>query len=54
MAAGGLKNREIAERLAMTEGSVKWQLHQAYAKLGADRRIHAIAKARQLGFLMPN
>lgn len=54
MVAGGLKNREIAARLAMTEGSVKWQLHQTYAKLGTDRRIHAIAKARQLGFLMPN
>jgi LuxR family maltose regulon positive regulatory protein len=54
MVAGGLKNREIAARLSMTEGSVKWQLHQAYAKLGTDRRIHAIARARQLGFLMPN
>lgn len=52
MVAAGLRNREIANRLAISESSVKWQLHQAYVKLGTDRRLHAIAKASQLGYIV--
>lgn len=47
--AAGLMNREVAERLAMTEGSVKWYLHHLYRKLGVTRRTRAINRARELG-----
>jgi ATP/maltotriose-dependent transcriptional regulator MalT len=49
MVAAGLMNREVAERLAMTEGSVKWYLHHLYRKLGVTRRTRAINRARELG-----
>lgn len=49
MVAAGLMNREVAERLAMTEGSVKWYLHHLYRKLGVTRRTRAVNRARELG-----
>lgn len=38
LAAGGLRNREIGERLNMTEGTVKLHLHHVYRKLGIGNR----------------
>ena len=38
LAAAGLKNREIAARLSITEGTVKLHLHNIYGKLGIDGR----------------
>jgi LuxR family maltose regulon positive regulatory protein len=49
MVAAGLMNREVAECLAMTEGSVKWYLHHLYRKLGVTRRTRAVSRARELG-----
>ncbi len=49
MVAAGLMNREVADRLAMTEGSVKWYLHHLYRKLGVTRRTRAVNRARELG-----
>jgi LuxR family maltose regulon positive regulatory protein len=46
-----LLNKEIADRLGMTEGSVKWYLQQIYGKLGVRRRHMALHKARQMGYL---
>jgi two-component system nitrate/nitrite response regulator NarP len=37
-AAAGLRNKEIAESLGITEGSVKVYLHRIYEKLGVGNR----------------
>jgi LuxR family maltose regulon positive regulatory protein len=47
--ASGFTNREVAERIAVSEGTVKWYLHHLYAKLGVNRRTMAVKRARQLG-----
>lgn len=36
--ADGLSNKEVAGRLAMSEGTVKIHLHSIYSKLGVDNR----------------
>lgn len=51
MVHGGLRNREIGERLGLTEGTVKWYLQQVYDKLGVRRRSQAVMKAKQCGLL---
>ena len=51
MVHGGLRNREIGERLGLTEGTVKWYLQQVYDKLGVRRRSQAVMKARQCGLI---
>lgn len=48
---GGLRNREIGDRLGLTEGTVKWYMQQIYDKLGVRRRPQAVIRARQLGIL---
>lgn len=49
--SGGLRNREIGDRLGLTEGTVKWYMQQIYDKLGVRRRPQAVIRARQLGIL---
>lgn len=39
----GLTNKEIARALDMTEHTVKFHLKNIFAKLGVDRRAHALA-----------
>jgi DNA-binding NarL/FixJ family response regulator len=39
--AGGLSNKEIAARLAVTEEVVKGQVKNILSKLGANDRTHA-------------
>jgi LuxR family transcriptional regulator, maltose regulon positive regulatory protein len=51
MVSGGLRNREIGDRLGLTEGTVKWYMQQIYDKLGVRRRPQAVIRARQLGIL---
>ncbi len=51
MVGGGLRNREIGDRLGLTEGTVKWYMQQIYDKLGVRRRPQAVQRARQLGIL---
>lgn len=51
LAASGLTNREVGERLGMTEGSTKWHLQQIYDKIGVRRRLQAVERARQLGLI---
>jgi DNA-binding NarL/FixJ family response regulator len=51
MAAEGLRNKEIAERLTVTEGTVKVHLHNIYAKLGVDGRMGLLRYARELGLV---
>jgi LuxR family transcriptional regulator, maltose regulon positive regulatory protein len=47
----GLSNREIAEAIFVTEGTLKWHLHNAYSKLDVRNRSAAVARARTLGIL---
>jgi LuxR family maltose regulon positive regulatory protein len=51
LAADGLSNAGIAERLVLSVGTVKWHLRAIYGKLGAERRTDALARARALGLL---
>jgi predicted ATPase/DNA-binding CsgD family transcriptional regulator len=46
--ADGLSNREIAARLVLALGTVKWYISVIYSKLGVTRRTQAIARAREL------
>jgi DNA-binding NarL/FixJ family response regulator len=39
MAAGGARNREIAQRLSISEGTVKIHFHNIYEKLEIDSRV---------------
>jgi DNA-binding NarL/FixJ family response regulator len=49
--AQGLRNRQIAERLGIAEGTVKLHLHTVYTKLGVDGRTALLAKLRQKSFI---
>lgn len=49
--ATGLSNREIGDRLYVTEGTVKNHAHNIYEKLGVGGRTQALARARALGYL---
>jgi len=51
LAAAGARNKEIAERLVVSEKTVKNYLSQVYGKLGAGNRTEAVARARALGIL---
>jgi LuxR family maltose regulon positive regulatory protein len=51
LVAQGLSNREIAERLFITVGTVKTHVHNIYGKLGVQRRTEAVAQARELGLV---
>jgi DNA-binding NarL/FixJ family response regulator len=49
MVAGGLRNKEIAERLAIGEGTVKSHLHTIYEKLGVHGRVELTMYAYERG-----
>ena len=49
--AAGMSNREIADRIFVTEGTVKNHAHSLYGKLNVTTRTQAIARARELGLL---
>ncbi len=48
MMAEGLSNQEIADKLFITKGTVRWYNKQIYSKLGTSRRTEAIALAREM------
>ena len=50
MVAAGLRNKEIAARLDITEGTVKFHLHSIYEKLRIDGRYALMSYARDHGF----
>lgn len=49
--ADGLSNKAMAERLFVSEATVKTHLRGINAKLNASSRTHAVAVARKLGLL---
>lgn len=49
--AGGLSNREIAERLFVSENTVKTHSSRLFEKLNAKRRTQAVQIAKQSGLL---
>jgi DNA-binding NarL/FixJ family response regulator len=49
MVAQGLRNKVIAERLTISEGTVKVHLHNIYEKLAVDGRLELVLKAQQMG-----
>ena len=51
MIAHGLRNRVIAERLSISEGTVKIHLHNVYEKLGIDGRLELMLYAQDKGLV---
>jgi LuxR family maltose regulon positive regulatory protein len=49
--AGGFSNRQIAERLFISVGTVKTHVHNVMAKLDAGSRVQVVARARELNLL---
>lgn len=51
LASNGMLNRQIGEKLGLTEGTVKWYLQQVFDKVGIRNRKQAVARARRLGLI---
>jgi LuxR family maltose regulon positive regulatory protein len=51
LVGSGMRNREVAQKLGMTEGSVKWYMQQVYDKIGTRRRLQAVERARRFGMI---
>jgi DNA-binding NarL/FixJ family response regulator len=46
LVASGLRNREIAERLSISEGTAKLHLYNVYKKLGVANRVELVLRLR--------
>jgi DNA-binding NarL/FixJ family response regulator len=53
LVASGSTNREVAERLFISEATVKTHLLHVYAKLGVNDRAAAVGAAFERGLLVP-
>ena len=51
LVAAGLSNREIAERLFVSETTVKTHCSRVFGKLGAERRTQAVQMGKEIGIL---
>jgi LuxR family maltose regulon positive regulatory protein len=49
--AAGLSNRDIAQAVHLSEATIKWHLHNLFAKLGVRSRTQAVLKGKRLGLL---
>ncbi|HSA82251.1 MAG TPA: response regulator transcription factor [Geminicoccaceae bacterium] len=49
--ARGLRNKEIARELAISEGTVKIHLHNIYDKTGVDSRVALTLWAQEKGLI---
>lgn len=51
LVAKGLRNREIAQSLTLSEGTVKTHLHNMYSKLGLGGRLELFKYAQERGIV---
>ncbi len=51
MVAGGLRNRQMAQQLSITEGTVKIHLHNVYQKLKVENRVQLVLYAQSKGLV---
>lgn len=51
LAATGMSNAEIADRLSLAEGTVKVHLHNIYSKLGVGSRVELMRLALEQGWI---
>jgi len=51
LAAAGNSNKQIAARIGLSEETVKGHMKQAFAKLGAADRTHAVTIAAKRGLI---
>ena len=51
LVADGLRNREVATRLGISEHTVKFHLAAIFGKLGATSRTDVVRKALRLGLI---
>jgi DNA-binding NarL/FixJ family response regulator len=51
LVADGLRNREIAGRLGVSEHTVKFHLAAVFGKLGATSRTDAVRRGFRLGLI---
>jgi len=49
--AKGMRNKEIAEKLFISEGTVKIHLHNIYEKLGVDGRLALMRYTQEKGLV---
>lgn len=49
--AEGLSNREIGERIFVSENTVKTHSSRLFEKLGVNRRVQAVQRGRELGLI---
>ncbi|HKR63758.1 MAG TPA: response regulator transcription factor [Thermoanaerobaculia bacterium] len=49
--AEGLSNREIGEKLFVSENTVKTHSSRVFEKLGVSRRVQAVQKGKELGLI---
>jgi ATP/maltotriose-dependent transcriptional regulator MalT len=49
--AAGLSNREIGEKLFVSENTVKTHSSRVFEKLSVNRRVQAVQKAKDLGLI---
>ncbi len=49
--AAGMSNQEIAEKLFVSQNTIKTHSSNLFFKLGVKRRIQAVEKAKELGIL---
>ena len=49
--ATGLRNKQIADQLSITEGTVKIHLHTIFEKLGVSSRVELSNYARERSLL---
>jgi ATP/maltotriose-dependent transcriptional regulator MalT len=51
--AQGMSNQQVADRLILSLGTVKWYTVQIYGKLQVANRTQAVARAREINLLDP-
>ncbi|MES2818974.1 MAG: LuxR C-terminal-related transcriptional regulator [Pseudomonadota bacterium] len=51
LVAAGLSNRDIAQAVHLSEATIKWHLHNLFAKLGVRSRTQAVLKGKCMGLL---